>query len=159
FMRGCLAQLVLHRLLEHNGIARDPHHEAVEYRIVFPQEISLADVVGYDCDKAVVRLHHAAQVDGIDLEALLAGRATRSLLLYHRAKARFAFPFLPPFLPFRLGFRRLTGLGRSWSGRRSHGLCRSCRFRFLLPVSLWSRARRLGRHFGLRSLRWSLGLW
>src|SRR5262252_5919412 len=145
-MRGCLAQLVLHRLLEHNGIARDPHHEAVEYRIVFPQEISLADVVGYDCDKAVVRLHHAAQVDGIDLEALLAGRATRSLLLYHRAKERIAFPVHRPLLVFRFGFRRLTGPGRSWSGRRSHRLCRSTRFGFLLP-------------FSLCSLRWSLGLW
>src|ERR1700688_399894 len=40
FTRKRLAQTVLQRLLENDGVASDFHHVTVEYRVVLPQKIS-----------------------------------------------------------------------------------------------------------------------
>src|SRR5271168_1672722 len=87
FARRRLAQLVLHRLLEYNGVSCDSHHIAVEHGIVLVQEISFVHAVGYHGNEAAVRLHHAPHIDLSDLEAFLAGGATGTRgLLHNRTK-------------------------------------------------------------------------
>src|SRR5271165_5445599 len=154
-----LAQLVLYGLREHDRVTRDLHHVAVEYRIVFPQEIRFVQVVGHDRDKAGIGLHDAPQIDSADLQALLPGRTTRSVGLHHRAEERIAFPAHRPLLVFFFlcgcGLGGIRALGRF--RRRSRWLrSRYCR-RYNLFLRLGrgrSGFRRLGiRCLGLRTWR------
>src|SRR5580692_9175602 len=98
FPRHRLAQLVLYRLLEHHRITRDLHHVAVKYRVVLSQKVGFVQIVGHDRDEAVVGLHHSADIDVPDLQAFLARRASRTVLLNHRAEERIPFPVHRPLL-------------------------------------------------------------
>src|SRR5262249_6159246 len=104
-----LAQLVLDRLRERHRVARDLHHESVEYGIVLPQEIRFAKIVRDVGDEADIRLPNAAQIDGVDLQAFLARRATGPLLLPDRAEEWVTLAVHRPLLVLRLGLRRSCG--------------------------------------------------
>src|SRR6202158_1412304 len=73
FPREGFAQLVLDGLLKHDRATSNLHYKAVKHGVVLPQKISFIQIVGHDRDEAGVGLHHASQIDGADLQALLPG--------------------------------------------------------------------------------------
>src|SRR5271166_2629648 len=75
FPRKVLAHTVLQCFLEDDGVARNSDHVTVKHGIVFPQEVSFVHAVTDHGDKAALAMHHTAQVESADFQALLAGAA------------------------------------------------------------------------------------
>src|SRR5258706_2707297 len=109
-----VAQLVLHRLFEHDRVSANLQHVAVEDRIVLTQKVSFVEAVDHDRDHATVGFDDSAQRDLIDGEAALPRTATLAPQVLHdgadegiAAIARGDITrFLLPFRGFAFGFCR-----------------------------------------------------